>query len=487
MSNPANPTLRSSDLATIHAVRQSCVIATVLQECPEPIPKHCLKLLQHAPESFDDLRYGILAATAYSLYLQRHPITVLSVREYLTKFPRAGTDLTDVFNFLSLRPMPLSPVILEWECEELWNAYSFRRKATLYHEASEAIIAKPEQAASIDRHVRKALAELDVQRNGDRLPEIIDATQLLKVPLPIPPLLIECLLHKGSKMSLGGGSKTFKSWTFLSIAIAIATGTDWLGFKTTAGKVLILNFEISDVWIRHRLDVLCRALQIEPPPGTLDFWNLRGCSAPHHVLIPKIIARSKDLGYSLVIIDPSYKLIGQGDENSASDVGAMMASFEQITVETTAAVLFGAHFAKGNSAAKEAIDRISGSGVFARDPDTILTFTPHEQPNCFTVEATLRNLPQLEPFVVQWSFPTFQRIDLDPGDLKKKPGRPGYDHSEEAWYLLKEKSLSSTQWQKSAYDELNISRSAFYRLRDKLVADKRVIQSKINGNWSQIL
>jgi len=37
-----------------------------------------------------------------------------------------------------------------------------------------------------------------------------------------------------------------------------------------------------------------------------------------------------------------------------------------------AASVFGAHFSKGNQAGKESIDRISGSGVFARDPDTIL-------------------------------------------------------------------------------------------------------------------
>ena len=36
------------------------------------------------------------------------------------------------------------------------------------------------------------------------------------------------------------------------------------------------------------------------------------------------------------------------------------------------------HFAKGNPAAKESIDRISGSGVFARDPDR----TRRSEPGC---------------------------------------------------------------------------------------------------------
>lgn len=484
--NPPKPSLRSTELQRIHSQRQAAIIATVLLDCPNPIPKHCLQLLRYAPESFDDLRYGALAAAAFSLHLNHRPISLLSAQEELTRLP-LKPDLSEVFNFLSLRPVPLTAGILEWEAEELWNAFSFRRKATLYDEAARAMLAAPEQAPSIDAHVRRALADLDTQRNGDHLPEIIDATQLLRVDIPLPTLLVDGLLHRGSKMSLGGGSKTFKSWTFLSLALAVATGTPWLDFPTTQGKVLIVNFEIAEAWIRHRLDTLCRSLKLEAPAGTLDFWNLRGASAPHAVIIPKIIARAKSLGYALIIIDPSYKLIGQGDENSASDVGAMMSSFEQITVETSAAVLFGAHFAKGNSAAKESIDRISGSGVFARDPDSILTFTPHETPNCFTVEATLRNLPALSPFVVEWTFPAFHlQPDLDPSDLKKRPGPPRCAAPDDIISLIKSVPLSSKQWQKAASDELGVSRASFFRLVSQLSQNNRIFKSTTTGTWTPV-
>ena len=478
--------LRSAELTRIHAERQSAIIATVVQECPDPIPPHCLSLLRHAPESFDDLRYGTIANAAFNLHLSHRPVSLLTIQEELAKSqPKA--DLAEIFNFLKLQPMALTPGLLEWESEELWNAYSFRRKATLYHEASEAMISSPDQAESIDRHVRRALLDLDARKNGDGLPEIVCARNLLATQLPIPHLLIDGLLHQGSKLSLGGGSKTFKSWTFLSIAIAVATGTPWLGRPTTRAKVLIVNFEIAPVWMQFRLETLCRAGDLYPEPGWLDLWNLRGHSAPHSLIIPKIIARAKSLGYGLVIIDPSYKLIGSGDENSASDVGAMMNSFELITTETTAAVAFGAHFAKGNAAQKEAIDRISGSGVFARDPDSILTFTPHERPDCFTVEATLRNLPHLEPFVVQWAFPQFIiQPDLNPSDLKKRSGRPKSFSNDAVLDLLKDASLSTKDWQTQAQTELGISRSLFYTIKDQLYTSERIIKSRINGLWTSV-
>jgi hypothetical protein len=322
--------------------------------------------------------------------------------------------------------------------------------------------------------------------NGHRpLPAIIDSVDLVESDLPLPPLLIEGLLHKGSKMSLGGGSKTFKSWTFLSMAISVSTGHEWLGLDTERARVLIVNFEIADCWIRKRLDTLCCARKLRPERGWLDFWNLRGYSAPHAIIIPQIIERAKSLGYGLVIIDPSYKLIGQGDENSASDVGAMMTSFELIAVETQAAVLFGAHFAKGNAAAKEAIDRISGSGVFARDPDTILTFTHHEAPNCFTVEATLRNLPPINSFVVEWTHPYFQRKpDLDPADLKKRPGRPKTYSDTDVLDLLKPASLTSGNWQKRAFSELGVSRGVFFDILKRLSGNGLALKSKINDCWT---
>ena len=325
-------------------------------------------------------------------------------------------------------------------------------------------------------------------KNGHRpLPPIIDSVDLVDANLPLPDLLIDGLLHKSSKMSLGGGSKTFKSWTFLSMAISITTGHDWLGLCTTRSRVLIVNFEIADCWMRKRLDTVCQARSLRPERGWLDFWNLRGHSAPHAVIIPKIIQRAKDLGYGLVIIDPSYKLIGSGDENSASDVGAMMSSFELITVETHAAVLFGAHFAKGNASQKEAIDRISGSGVFARDPDTILTFTHHESPNCFTVEATLRNLPPIPSFVVEWTHPYFQRKpDLDPADLKKRPGRPKSFSDDSVLDLISDHPLSSEMWSKNAQNELGVSRGSFYSIKDRLSKNGLTLKSLTNGLWTRV-
>ena len=105
-----------------------------------------------------------------------------------------------------------------------------------------------------------------------------------------------------------------------------------------------------------------------------------------------------------------------------------MNSIETLAVKTGAAVAFRAHYSKGNQAGKEAIDRVSGSGVYARDPDSLLNFTSHQEADCYTVEATLRNFPPMAPFVVRWEYPLFTRdASLNPTDLKMPRGRTNAD------------------------------------------------------------
>ena len=134
------------------------------------------------------------------------------------------------------------------------------------------------------------------------------------------------------------------------------------------------------------------------------------------------------LGYKrfdLILFDPIYKFSGDAKENANEEMASVMSSLETVAVRTGAAIAFAAHYSKGNQAGKDSLDRMSGAGVLARDPDSLVMLTKHAQDNCFSVESTLRNFPQVEPFVVRWQFP-LMRLDssLDAADLKQPGGRP---------------------------------------------------------------
>jgi RecA-family ATPase len=103
------------------------------------------------------------------------------------------------------------------------------------------------------------------------------------------------MLHAGSKLVVGGASKSFKTWTLLYLAAAVSSGQPWLGFKTFQSRVLFINFELARFSIQRRLQSITRALGIKPDDRFFSLWNLRGYSAPYQVLVPQIVDRIKTI------------------------------------------------------------------------------------------------------------------------------------------------------------------------------------------------
>jgi hypothetical protein len=210
----------------------------------------------------------------------------------------------------------------------------------------------------------------------------------------------------------------------------------------------------------------------------LQVWNLRGFACDLAMLLPKILQRVGSVEYSLINLDPIYKLLGKlREENLAGDIADLLNQIESLAVKTGAAVCYGAHYSKGNQAQKESIDRVAGSGVYGRDPDSILNFTRHEQDNCFSVEITLRHHPPVEPCVVRWEYPLFT-VDatLNPAQLKQT-GRPQLYRAEDLLELI-DRNIKTGEVLKLADDELGIDRRRTHELLADLKRSGRIKQPK---------
>ncbi len=255
------------------------------------------------------------------------------------------------------------------------------------------------------------------------LPPFDDAATLVTEKLPRPPAIVEGLLRRGEKAVLGGPSKSFKSWASLDLAVCVSHGIAWLGRRVVPGRVLMVNLELPRWCIAERIKDIAAARGVVLRSRSLLSWTLRGQRVTAERLHAEIIKRNAE-NFALIVIDPAYKLLEKDDdENSPTDIGGMLGSIEALANDTGAAVLVPAHFAKGTASSKASQDRISGSGVWARDPDSIVTLTPHEKEGAFTFEATLRTFPPVAPFVVRWSHPLLVRDEsLDPARLKKSGG-----------------------------------------------------------------
>lgn len=207
---------------------------------------------------------------------------------------------------------------------------------------------------------------------NDDLPNPESLTDFWDDMPELAPPLIDGVLRQGHKMLLAGPSKAGKSFALIELSIAIAEGKKWLGWQCAKGRVLYVNLELDRPSALHRFKDVYKALSWQPENiGNIDIWNLRGKSVPMDKLAPKLIRRAQKKNYIAVIIDPIYKVL-TGDENSADQMAHFTNQFDKIATELGCSVIYCHHHSKGYQGSKRSMDRASGSGVFARDPDALL-------------------------------------------------------------------------------------------------------------------
>lgn len=211
-----------------------------------------------------------------------------------------------------------------------------------------------------------------IESVNDSLPDPETLSEVWEDMPPLSPCLIDGILRQGHKMLLAGPSKAGKSFSLIELTIAIAEGVPWLGRACAKGRVMYINLELDRPSCLHRFRDVYRTLGIPcKNADNIDIWNLRGNTVPMDKLAPKLIRRACKKDYIAVIIDPIYKVI-TGDENSAAEMSYFCNQFDKICTELGTAVIYCHHHSKGVQGGKRSMDRASGSGVFARDPDALL-------------------------------------------------------------------------------------------------------------------
>lgn len=211
-----------------------------------------------------------------------------------------------------------------------------------------------------------------IESVNDDLPDPESLDSVWKHMPELSPCLIDGVLRQGHKMLIAGPSKAGKSFLQIEMCIAIAEGRSWLGWGCTKGRVMYVNLELDRASCLHRFQDVYDALGWEPRNlRNIDIWNLRGKSVPMDKLAPKLIRRAAKKDYIAIVIDPIYKVI-TGDENSADQMANFCNQFDKVCTELGCAVIYCHHHSKGAQGGKRSMDRASGSGVFARDPDALL-------------------------------------------------------------------------------------------------------------------
>lgn len=222
---------------------------------------------------------------------------------------------------------------------------------------------------------------------NDDLPEPENIADAFDDLPELSPPLIDGVLRQGHKMLLAGPSKAGKSFALIQLCIAIAEGGKWLTWQCAQGRVMYVNLELDRATCLHRFKDVYAAMGLNPDHAfAIDVWNLRGKAIPMDKLAPKLIRRASKKKYIAIIIDPIYKVI-TGDENSADQMANFCNQFDKVCTELGCAVIYCHHHSKGLQGQKRSMDRASGSGVFARDPDAMLDMIELEKTEALTRQA----------------------------------------------------------------------------------------------------
>ena len=276
----------------------------------------------------------------------------------------------------------------------------------------------------------------DVSERIKAIPAITDERRLPE----LPPQLISGIIYRGGKLLLAGASKAGKSHLLLELAVAVATGGRWLEFDCAKGRVLYVNLEIQEPQVMRRVYRICDAMEVDGSmvAENLMIANLRGKFSNISALVDSLVASYKPGDFDLVIVDPAYK-VQSGSENEADAITSFCGQLDRLVEALECTVAYSHHHSKGGQGNKNAEDRASGSGVFARDADALIDLIELGLDEAalearrllrwwdaipFRLEFVLRDFKHIDPINVWFRYPLHE---VDPtgeltDTLPKKPG-----------------------------------------------------------------
>ena len=465
---PVNPTAHAVGRELPHSIEaEANLLACVMLDGAETLPK-CIAA-GITPASFYDTKHGAVIRVALSLHTGGLPCDVAVVAEEL----RRANQLDAIGGYPFLTQVSSRIPTTAQAAYFIENVRDYATRRATIRLATETIEQAHNGSISAGKVIADVRAGLEwITNPSTGLGKGITAADLCAKPPPVPPELIAGVLYGAGTMMLSGPSKSRKTYTFLDLAVSVATGSGWLGFATTKAAVLYLNFELSEHSFQRRLTAICHAKRI-PAPANLRSFNLRGRTATMGLLAAELPRLIHEDGAGLVILDPWYKIAAQSgaEENSNDGQARILAEAERIVTANGAALVVGHHFAKGDASGKNSIDRAAGAGAMARWGDAIATLSELEESDAMALEMHLRDFAPVAPIALRWEQPIWRQDEsLDPAKLKKPAGRRD-NHPASALLQKLSDGMTAAEWRKA----MDWPETTFRTKRDELVEAGKVV------------
>jgi hypothetical protein len=254
-------------------------------------------------------------------------------------------------------------------------------------------------------HSIEALCELepiDIRNPALRPgPVILTAHELLRQIYPEGPAIVSGgIIVRGSMNVIGGPPKRGKSSLVMNFALRRSLAAPWLGFDTTPGRTLLLQAEIPERELQTRLRLMMQDVEGALPEKRLWFITYRGMRLDRADGLQACRRLVEQVKPDLLIVDPLARFFG-GDENSAREVGRLVASLDEMIQGYGLAIVLVHHTAKPSAAdPREGGLRLRGSSALFGAVDTALLLDRVEDDR-FRLAFELRHGKEPDPLLLE--------------------------------------------------------------------------------------
>ena len=243
---------------------------------------------------------------------------------------------------------------------------------------------------------------------------------------PRPPdqrWLVEPLWTAESVGLLAASPKLGKTWLAVEFALAVAAGGKVLGHfpARQTGPVLFFGAEDDPSDLRLRFDAVADVRGVDLGSVPLLLLDVPALSLQRPDQVARLRATVADVSPRLLVLDPFVR-IADVDENSSTEVSALLGSLRALQREFALSVLLVHHMRKAPS--RHLGQRLRGSSDFAAWYDSALYLTPARDNLQLTVEHRRARAP--EPFslrLVDEPTPHLQLLD-EPNALFSSTATP---------------------------------------------------------------
>lgn len=244
-----------------------------------------------------------------------------------------------------------------------------RARLRRMHAAATNVARKAADAAASDEDLQALLADLVEQAQaGMPRSAALPITWAAEIgnDVQLPQQLVEGLLTVGGLSSVNGHPNAGKSYFAGSLALAVASGLDFLGLRVQQAPAVYVAAEgAASMLGRFQADARFHKRQ----PGHLALVGQSVTLLEPSTDVDALVATCRDVQtragapVGLLVIDTLARVTAGGDENSAIDMGRLIAAADRLKSTTGAHVMLVHHMgkdaskgARGHSSLRAALD-----------------------------------------------------------------------------------------------------------------------------------